>query len=754
MNLKHFLCTIVVFSLFSMSLPAAEKTPVDYINLSLGSIGPLATPTEPMVHLPNSMVRFYAQRTEGSTNQLHGLPVTITSTGESSAFHLSPIQGREKLKPVVDFSFDHEKVTPYFYSVFLDEAQIAVRYAPTQQAGVYEFVYGLNGDNYLVFNTRGGAMTITDWGVSGHCQLGKNGKIHVAFEIEQKPIASGVLTDKGIDPEQKTVEGDNQAVALAFGDCKTIRVRYGVSLIDEAQALRNLQREIKTYSWNEVAKQGREVWNKTLGKISVQGGTESDRVVLYTALFRTYQRMINISEGGRYFNPFGKEGAVYEDRGAAFYTDDQLEQSIAASHPLRMLIEPRMASDIIQSYIRMGETPGIGRMPTAPQMHGESNTSSGRNAVVMFCDAMMKGYNNFELEKAYDLSKVALTDRPAATVEPEPVEPAPIAVDNQKSFFTAPPKSPVVVVKAEEPAVMIPPEKSLDYWCLARIAQKLGFRTDYDEYLHKSCSYRTFLEPKPSPPVKVAAVVPARLPSTDSTEAPGNETVVFGDSAGDFCRLHILHRVNDLVRFSGSASAFESELDAYFRVPFGPSCENCRTSLNEEEGEEGEADQTAASRYRVADASWPYLPYLYNYIGRPWKTQKQLRINQEIWYRNDVMGLPGGENMTDVSASIVFNALGFHPAAPGLGVYHIGLPAFPIARVHLGGKKMLEIQSTNFSPTNKFIQSATLNGKPWNKCWFEHADIARGGRLILVMGNRPNPAWGTEVPPPSAEPLE
>ena len=148
-----------------------------------------------------------------------------------------------------------------------------------------------------------------------------------------------------------------------------------------------------------------------------------------------------------------------------------------------------------------------------------------------------------------------------------------------------------------------------------------------------------------------------------------------------------------------------------------------------------------------------HIPYLYNYAGAPWKTQKRVRQVLRTWFRNDVMGIPGDEDGGGLTSFVVFSSIGFYPVTPGFPAYNIGSPLFNTTTLSLPGGKMFVVEAQNNSEDNKYVQSATLNGKPWNKPWFSHDDIKDGGRLVLVMGKHPNKQWGADklVAPPSED---
>jgi predicted alpha-1,2-mannosidase len=156
-------------------------------------------------------------------------------------------------------------------------------------------------------------------------------------------------------------------------------------------------------------------------------------------------------------------------------------------------------------------------------------------------------------------------------------------------------------------------------------------------------------------------------------------------------------------------------------------------------------------QYAIGDEPGLHIPYLYNYAGQPWKTQRRVRDIMKIWYNAGPLGYPGDEDNGELSSWYVFSAMGFFPVCPGRPVYDIGSPIFDEVKLTLAGGKVFTITARNVSAVNKYIQSATLNGKPLNKPWFEHKDMASGGTMVFEMGPRPNTAWGSapEAAPPS-----
>ena len=739
-------CVISFFSCHHSG--SSKKSPVDYVNPYMGNISHLLVPTYPTVHLPNSMLRVYPERADYTSDLLRGLPVIVTSHRGSSAFNISPVQDESALRPVVNYTYDLEKITPYSYSVYLDEAHVQVHYAPSFQSAVYEISFEKEGDNFIVVNTRNGALQIADNGVSGYQIIGRgNTRVYVSIETEQKPTAIGVLTNDGVSYNEKSVQGRNKAVAFNFGRVKTIRLRYGVSFIDEQQAAKNLKREINTYDWKQVAQKGRNVWNETLGKIVVKGGCDNDKTVFYTSLYRTYERMINISEDGRYFSAFDGDGRVHVDGGTSFYTDDWIWDTYRATHPLRVLIEPEMENAMIVSYIRMAQQSKENWMPTFPEITGDSHRMNSNHAVGVIWDAWSKGLRGFDLKAAYTASRNAIMEStliPWVRAEAGELD----AFYKEKGYF------PALKFGEEEyisnvnrgekrQPVAVTLETCYDDWCLSQIAKTLGNEDDYQYFLKRSYNYRNLYNPQTAffhPKDKDGNFIE---PFDYRFSGGMGARDFYDENNGWTYRWDLQHNFADLVRLMGSPEAFAANLDASFREPLGRSKFEFYAQLPDHTGNVGQ--------FSMANEPSLHIPYLYNYAGQPWKTQKRIRSLLNQWFRNDLMGVPGDEDGGGTSAFVVFSAMGFYPVTPGMPSYNIGSPLFPHIKMNLGGGKYFEIEAINCSDDNKYVQSAKLNGKEWNKPWFGHDDIKNGGKLVLVMGNKANKEWGKEGVPPSAE---
>ncbi len=750
-NIQNFLFGALAL-LVSCSTPnVTEKTPVDYVNPYMGNISHLLVPTFPTIHLPNSMLRVYPERPDYTSDQIKGLPLIVTSHRGSSAFNLSPYQGREEtLRPVVNYTYDNEVIKPYYYRVYLDEQNTDIKYAPSHQSAQYEISYEKDAPVYLILNSKNGAMQVNDNTVSGYQQLENNTRVYLYLETENKPEKTGVLQDNKLNTELDTISGNNACVALYFGDKAQVqKIRYGISFISEEQAKSNMEREQKSYDVNALAEVGKKVWNEALGKIEVQSPDEDEKTIFYTSLYRCYERPVNISEDGRYFSAF--DGKIHEDGGNAFYTDDWIWDTYRATHPLRVLIDTLTETNVIRSYILMAEQMGDMWMPTFPEITGDSRRMNSNHAVATVADAYAKGLRGFDLEKAYLVCKKGIEEK---TLAPWSGKPAGWLDDFYKKNGYIPALAPgeketvpeVHHFEKRQP-IAVTLGTSYDQWCLSQIAEDLGKKDDAEHYLKCSYNYRNVYNPETQffhPKDKNGKFIE---PFDYRFSGGQGAREYYGENNAWVYRWDVPHNVGDLIAIMGGVDRFIENLNQTFREPLGRGKYSFYAQLPDHTGNVGQ--------FSMANEPSLHIPYLYNYAGQPWMTQKRIRTLLKEWFRNDLMGVPGDEDGGGMSAFVAFSSMGFYPVTPGSPTYNIGSPMFPYVKMTLSNGKIFEIIAENCSDENKYIQSATLNGKELNQPWFNHSDIANGGKLVLKMGDKANKAWGSDLKnvPPSAKSL-
>ena len=738
---------MLVTSYSTFAQAVKEKSPAEYVNPYMGNISHMLVPTYPTIHMPNSMLRVYPERSDYNGDLLNGLPLMITSHRGSSAFNLSPFQGAlSDIKPVIKFSYDLEEIHPYSYHVYLDEQETTVDYGLASQSAKYTIHFEKEKESHLILNSRNGMLTWDGEAIAGYQIIGNNTKVYIYLIPKQKPEKVQVLDENTTLISGTKAEGRNASIVLSFSKSQSnLELPYGVSFINEQQAKSNYQREIKGRTVAELQEQGKQIWDEALGKMQVEGGSEADKNVFYTSLYRSYERPVCISEDGRYYSAF--DGQVHQDNGRPFYTDDWIWDSYRAHHPLRVLLNPKQEEDIIHSFILMAQQMEHNWLPTFPEVTGDSRRMNSNHGVATILDASEKGVDNFDLEKAYQASKAAITEK---TLAPWSGKPAgeldtfykrngfiPALRDGEEETI------PEVSGFEKRQPVAVTLGTAYDEWCLAVLANKLDHKNDYKRFIKEALNYRNlfnsetnFFHPKDK---NGEFIAPFDYRFSGGVGARN----YYGENNGWTYRWDVQHNVADLIDLMGGREAFIDNLDATFAEPMGRGKREFYTQLPDQTGNVGQ--------FSMANEPSLHIPYLYSYAGEPWKTQKRIKKLIHTWFRNDFMGVPGDEDGGGMSSFVVFSQLGFYPVTPGLPIYVIGSPFFEKSEVTLENGKTFTIVAENFSKDNKYIQSATLNGKNWDNPWFTHTDLENGGTLVLKMGNKANKDWGSkpENAPPS-----
>jgi predicted alpha-1,2-mannosidase len=275
-----------------------------------------------------------------------------------------------------------------------------------------------------------------------------------------------------------------------------------------------------------------------------------------------------------------------------------------------------------------------------------------------------------------------------------------------------------------------------DCWCLAKIAEHLGKTKDAEYFYGRSFDYRNlfnyetgFFHPKDS---KGNFIQPFDY---DFCGGMGGREYYDENNAWEY-RWDVKHNIPDLIEMMGGNEKFVNELDGMFARPMGRIKFEFYAKYPDHTGNVGQ--------FSMANEPGMHVPYLYNYAGMPWKTQKRVRQMLDTWFRSDLMGVPGDEDGGGLTAFVLYSMLGFYPVTPGEPVYSIGSPVFPELTIHLTNGNKFKVVAEDVSRTNKYIQSATLNGKPLDAPVLHHEDLMAGGKLVLKMGDRPNKSWGTK----------
>lgn len=749
--MKRFRITLLVATLASsLAVFASAREYVDYVNPYIGNISHLLVPTFATVQLPNSLMRIYPTRGDYTTERLEGLPIVVTNHRERSAFRISVTQGTE-LKPIISTNWDQERITPYSYYVEIADNTIDVSLGVSHQSAIYDFEFqDPNKPATVILYSDNGALNVQGNHADGYQQLSANMRIYISGDFSVKPIESGVLREGAIQVGQGRAEGRQACVAYKFpAGTRKVSFRYGISLIGETQAMRNVNREQRGFNRKAVEAKGRKIWNETLGHIKVKGGTEDQKTVFYTSYYRTFERPVCLSEEGRYFSAF--DGKVHYDDGVPFYTDDWIWDTYRAAHPLRALVFPTEEENIIESYLRMAEQMGTKWMPTFPEMTGDTRRMNSNHGVAMVADALYKGLK-VDADRAFEYCRKGIEEKtlapwcgkPAGWIDAFYKEHGYIPALHEGEEET----DPNVHGFEKRQPVAVTLGTSYDEWCLSRIAQWRGDQDNQQKYLRLSYNYRNVWNPDTKffhPKDKDGQF----LPNFDYRFGGGlSARNAYDENNGWTYRWDVQHNFADLVKLMGGPEQLVKNLDQTFAQGMGKGKREFYYQLPDQTGNIGQ--------FTMANEPSLHIPYIYNYAGVPWKTQKRIRQCLKTWFRNDVMGVPGDEDGGGLTSFVVFSSMGFYPVTPGFPIYNIGSPLFTDVQLTLPDGKTFRIVAKGCSDTNKYIQSAKLNGKPLDKPWFSHDDLKKGGTLVLEMGSRPNKSWGAAADsvPPSADAIQ
>lgn len=724
-----------------------EKEPIDYVNPYMGNISHLLIPAYPTVHLPNSMLRVHMQRHDNTVDFVKSLPVMMFKHRRNFVFGLMPVQGRldDAVCEGTLFSFDQEHTRPNRFDVVLDEHQIHADCAVSHQSAIYRLDFTQEGGKYLTLASDKGYLTVEGNKVSGYDVASNDTRIYIYGELDVEPVGTH-LSAKGhlLDGREETEDGMKVIFTLPE-TCRTVHFRYGVSYIDEKQAERNLYREQKGFDLQAVADYGTGVWNESLSRLSVEGADEDQKSVFYTSFYRFYERPVCLSEDGRYYSADDRK--IHEDNGRPFYTDDWIWDTHLASHPLRTIIQTEMEQDVLQSYVLMaGQRPaGQKWMPTFPAPNGDNHAMNCNHAVVSVLDAWNKGLHDFDFDKAYDACRGAIEDKTLIPWSDAP------ARDDYDGFYKEHGYLPALHPGEKETmpevsrwehrqAVAVTLGSSYDYWCLSNLA---GIKGDIEKehlYLKRSYGYRRLFHP-------VSKLFHPKdrngnfIPGLDYRFAGGVGGRDYYDENNAYTyRWDLKYNIGDLVNMMGGPVEFSSRLDSLFRMPLGDDEYKVRFYQRFGGDHSGNVGQ-----FSMGNEPGFHIPYLYDFVGQPWKTQKRIRSLIAQWFRNDLMGIPGDEDGGAMSAFVVFSMMGFYPMAPGIPYYAIGSPHFPHVVIALENGRKFEIIAHGCTADNKYIQSAMLDGKPLGVPFIAHDQIADGGILEFRMGNVPNRQWGSDM---------
>jgi predicted alpha-1,2-mannosidase len=711
------------------------KSNVSYVDPTIGGVGIILEPTRPAVHLPNSMLRVFPYRKDQTDDRINYYPLSISSHRQANLFGMMPVSGdvdtQNWLAPSV---YDREVTTPYYYSAYLEDTD-QVEFTPAAHSGYFKFHFNGNTPHGIRINVLNGNGDIV---VSGKRVISGTERFEGMEAFFYGELNTDITNTSYRDQNKRT-----QLLVNTGEKTQVVEFRYAISFISVEQAKENLQKEIPTWDFAGTKQKAYNIWDKTLGQIEVRGGTPAQKKVFYTSLYRSYERMVNINEFGKYYSAYDHKVHTSDK---PFYVDNWLWDTYIALEPLQTLLNPKMEAEKIQSYVQMYEQSGW--MPSFALVFGDNPCMTGNHAAAWMADAWFKGVRDFDLPKAYEgLKKNALE----GTLLPWRNGRA----TSLDSFYNAHGYMPALKPGEHESvrevhnferrqAVAVTLENSYDDWCIAQLAAAAGKKEDEALFLQRAANYRNvfrtdkgFMWPKDAAGKWIEPIDPK------FSGGQGGRDYFTENNAYTY-NWDVKHDLRGLFALMGGREKAEAKLDQLFREDLGRSKYQLWYTFPDATGLVGQ--------FVMGNEPSFHIPYIYNYLGAPWKTQKRIRMLMNTWYTDNLFGIPGDEDGGGMTAFVVFSMMGFSPVTPGIPVYNIGSPVFEQVKIKLSNGKVFTIDAAGSSDTKKYIQSASLNGKALNVPWFNHEEILNGSVLKLVMGEAPNKQWGSGVEdaPPSS----
>jgi len=745
----QFLLIIAIFNFYCAGKLAAQSAPdvnagsgnLKYIDPRIGNVGQLLQPTRPTAQLPNQLIRMYPEREDYMDDQISSFPLTIVSHRLGEVFALKPSVkqlSKEAWKEKLNYDNDLEVTRPWYYSTYLVDDGTTVEFAPGKKTGVFRFAFAPGAENknllFDLYNNGEGAWSFDkDDVITGMETYHDDIKVYL-YGVFSQAGKTGTVTD-GQMHSNSAAKGKGVQAWIAFpkNSADTVEFRYAISYVSPEQAKANFNEEINSRTFESVKNEAEKAWQKVADQIKVTGGTEAQKRSFYTALYRCNERMVDITEDNKYYSGFDKK--VHTTK-APFYVDDWIWDTYLALHPLRAILNPALEQDMLNSYVTMYQQ--CGWMPTFPVLFGDNPCMNGFHSSIMILDDYRKGIRGFDTETAY---QGMMKNATMATMLPWRNGPKTILDDfyYKNGYFPA-----LKPGEKETVADVHPFEKrqpvavtlggSYDDWAVSNMAKELGHTTDAEKFNIRSKNYKNLWDSdnKMFMPKDGNGNWINIDPKFDGGLGGRN---YYDENNGWTYLWQVQYDVNGLITLMGGKNAFEQKLDQLFREGLGRSKYEFWSKFPDATGLVGE--------YSMGNEPSFHIPYLYNYTA-PWKTQKRIRFLLDVWYKDNIFGIPGDEDGGGMSAFVVFSSMGFYPLTPGIPVYTIGSPLFTNVTIDLPGGKQFTLIANNCSVINKYIQSAKFNGKPLNTPWFTHQQLVDGGKLELEMGPKPNKSWGLQ----------
>ncbi len=615
-------------------------------------------------------------------------------------------------------------VLPHFFSVLL-QSGVRLEMTPTERCAVFRFTFPRDEAGRVIIDAHSHVALHPERRLITGCSRLNSGGVPENFACHFAAVFGSdwqraVPTLGGSPVEGQTaLDGEQVGAVAEFAPLLSgqLIVKIGTSFISPEQAERNLEHETGDKTFDDLCAEAKAIWNETLGRIQIEGGTNDQRRTFYSCLYRAhlFPRMFHEPDATGepiHYSPY--DGQVH---GGVLYTDNGFWDTYRTVYPLLSLIQPVRLGEILQGFVNAYKEGGW--LPNWPSP-GYRACMIGTHIDAVFADACVKGIGGFDLETAYaGMVKHATTP-----------------VEGEKGYGR-------IALSEYLELGYVPADKydhatarTLDYayddFCLAQVAGVLGKPEDQAKYRARALSYRNVYD---------AATTFMRGRNADGGWSEPFDPYAWGDpyiegSAWQFA-FTVTHDPAGLAALMGGPSHMLAKLDKFLYQPptFRPGTYG---GVIHEMAEMAAVD---FGQYDQGNQPVHAALYFYAAAGSPWKTQYWTRRVLDILYTPD--SLPGDEDNGEMASWYVLNALGLGPLCPGIPEYVLVAPLFPTARLHLPGGKTLLIEAPGAAAANAYVQSVSLDGEAHSPLCVGHAALTGGGHLSVTLGPEP-PERGLE----------
>lgn len=632
------------------------------------------------------------------------------------------------MKRGLHFSHHDEVATPAYYSINLDQANIQAEMTGRSRSAIFRLTYPADGPAYLIVNPN------SDEG-QGYIELDTLKKeirgynpIHRIYQGWGKPAGhsghfiikyNDEIADFGTYRQDTLFKGQTQigqakgiGLYIAFerkNSEKAIIVKAASSFTGIEGARKNLETEIPHWSFEQTRKELTDIWEKHLGRIEATSANDTLCRKLYGAIYRASCLPRAISDVDGRYPAFSKGTPILQaPEGTHHYDDFSMWDTYRALHPLLTLLTPTKSGEMMQSLVDKYKQGGW--LPIFPCWNSYTAAMIGDHCTAAIGDAYVKGVHNFDIETAYEGM------RKNAFETPEEFEDYANGMGRRalKSYLEygyIPLEDPVKEAFHTREQSSRTLEYAYDDFVLSQVAKKLKKTEDYEVLASRSRNFKNVIDPQ-------TGYANGRYADGHFYEENKTDNFAFYITEGAPCH-YTWYAPQDpygLMEAMGGKDNYIAKLDTLFEEKL----------------------------YWHGNEPCHQVAYMYNYAGQPWKTQKYTRHVMDTEYGDMPGGLAGNDDAGQMSAWYVFSSLGFYPVCPGSPYYIIGSPRMEKAVLNLEDGKKFTIEAETTGTDNRYIQSATLNGKPYTKNYLHHEDVVKGGVLHFVMGDQPNKEWGSK----------